>query len=876
MQAKLPPQDLEAEKSILGSLMIDNYAITKVADVLAPADFYSSTNKKIYQITLDLFQKSQPIDIVSVTNILESRKQLSDVGGSSYLTDLINTVPSSAHIAHYAKLVKEKRVLRDLIAISAEINERVFDDTSEGPNLIDEIEQKLFSVSQTSHDKAFVALKDELSSAYDRIEKLHQGERGLRGVTTGYQGIDHYLSGLQPSDLIILGARPSLGKTTLALDMARSAAKKGKVPVGIFSLEMSREQIVDRLISTEAQVSLWKLRTGRLNQDSDFELIQHALGTLSDVPIYIDDTPSPNIMQIRSIARRLQSEHGLGLVVVDYVQLIHPLRPSDNTVQQFTEISHGLKALARELNVPVLALSQLNRSVDQREHKVPRLSDLRETGCLCAESLVYNPVTGASSSIKDIAEGIIPQQNVLSVDEHWRSLSQPVVKAFWSGKKRVYKLTTRSGRTVRASANHPFLTLEGWTRLDKLITGDAIALPRITPEPTEPQKMDENEIVLLSHLLGDGCYVKKQPLHYTNNDPLCLDVVEASANKRFSIAPKRVQQESWWHTYLTNSEKKSSKNPVIDWLKELGIYGQRSYEKEIPQAISRLSNKQLALFVSHLWATDGTVYLKKNSSEKKQVVIQYTSSSERLIRSLQSLLLRFGIISSIALRQRKNFRPWWDLSIQSAPMQTLFLKNIGVYGRKSAVCKEALELLKTIETNPNNDVLPLGVWNIIKKEKGKEGIGWREFTSRLGVSYCGSTLFSRRPGREKTLAIATKCLPKSIVINDLATSDIYWDPVVSIEKQGIEDVYDISVQEPHNFLANDIFVHNSWEQDADVVMLIYRKDKDKLEPSLEEENSASIIIAKHRNGPIGTVEMKFDAERVTFREVDTRHNEEPL
>lgn len=377
---KLPPQDLESEKSILGSVMIDKLAITKIADSLSPNDFYNSAHQKIYQAMLDLFNKNEPIDILSVTNALKSNGDLEKVGGSSCLADLMNVVPSSANIYHYAKSVREKRVLRDLISVSAEISESVFDDRVKVENLIDQIEQRVFSVSQKSQDKKYVAIKDELKSAYERIERLHQGGGKLRGVTSGFEGLDHYLSGFQNSDLIILGARPSVGKTTLALDIARNAASKGGVPVGIFSLEMSKDQVVDRLISAEAGVPLWKLRTGKLTGENDFVQIQHALDRLSQMQIFIDDTPSPNIMQLRAISRRLQSEHGLGLVLIDYVQLIQPLSNYENSVQQFTEISHGLKSLGRELNIPVLAVSQLNRAVDSRDIKIPRLSDLRETG----------------------------------------------------------------------------------------------------------------------------------------------------------------------------------------------------------------------------------------------------------------------------------------------------------------------------------------------------------------------------------------------------------------------------------------------------------------------------------------------------------------
>ncbi len=378
---KIPPHDNTAEQSVLGALMIDRMAVTKVADILSAQDFYSSSHQKIYDAIIALFTKSEPIDIVSVTSKLTSRNELADTGGSSYLTELVDAVPSAAHIEHYAKLIKEKRILRDLISISADIQDIAFDPGEETEGILDTIEKRIFALAQKSHNKRFSAVRDELHSAYERIERLHEGDgTALRGVTSGFSGIDNYLSGFQKSDLIILGARPSLGKTTLALDFCRHAAQKGNVPVGIFSLEMSKEQIIDRLIASEAGVPLWKLRTGRLNSDMDFELIQGALDRLSKTHMYIDDTPALNVMQIRSIARRLQAEHGLGVLVIDYVQLIHPIGRSDNMVQQFTEISHGLKALARELDIPVLALSQLNRSVDQRESHIPKLSDLRETG----------------------------------------------------------------------------------------------------------------------------------------------------------------------------------------------------------------------------------------------------------------------------------------------------------------------------------------------------------------------------------------------------------------------------------------------------------------------------------------------------------------
>ena len=378
---KLPPQDIETERAVLGALMIDPSAIIKVADFLFSNDFYKPVHQKIYEVILDLFTNSQPIDLLSVSAKLKEKNSLDEIGGANYLTDLINDVPTASHIAHYAKIVKEKKVLRDLIQTSSEINEKVYENI-EVENLLDEVEQKIFNITQRSLPQKYILLKDELQAAYERIEKLHRGEEIIRGVPTGFKKLDDLLSGLQRSDFVILGARPSLGKTAFALDIARHAAVKNQVPVGIFSLEMSREQVVDRLIAAEANVTLWRLRTGKLNDQLEFEMIQESLDRLSKAPIFIDDTPSPSILQIRSAARRLQLEQGLGLVIVDYLQLIQPRTNSENIVQQVTEISRGLKALARELKTPVLALSQLSRSVDQREVKIPRLSDLRESGSL--------------------------------------------------------------------------------------------------------------------------------------------------------------------------------------------------------------------------------------------------------------------------------------------------------------------------------------------------------------------------------------------------------------------------------------------------------------------------------------------------------------
>ncbi|MBI2279050.1 MAG: replicative DNA helicase [Candidatus Brennerbacteria bacterium] len=378
---KLPPQDLEAERSVLGALMLDKTAIVKIADTLAPDDFYHPGHQKIYASILGLFERGNPIDLLTVSHDLKEKKLVQAAGGADYLTELVEKVPTAAHVERYAEMVKEKRVRRDLIEASSVVNELAVDG-DDFETLLDKVESKVFGISERSRPQKFVPVQSELPAAYERLENLHRGGHGgYRGVPTGFMGLDNILSGLQRSDLIIVGARPSYGKTTLALDVARQIALQGK-SVGIFSLEMSKDQIVDRLIASQAQIPLWRLRTGKLSDDLEFALVQQALDELSKAKIFIDDTPSPTVLQMRSMARRLQIEHGLDLIIVDYLQLVQSRINSDSMVQQVTEISRGLKALARELVIPVIAVSQLSRAVDQREVKIPRLSDLRESGSL--------------------------------------------------------------------------------------------------------------------------------------------------------------------------------------------------------------------------------------------------------------------------------------------------------------------------------------------------------------------------------------------------------------------------------------------------------------------------------------------------------------
>jgi replicative DNA helicase len=381
---RIPPQNIEAEKALLGSIMIRPDAINEVNDVVSANSFYVERHRSIWKTMLELFGKGTPIDLLSLASRLKEKEQIEQVGGASFLTELVNAVPSSTNAKHYAEIVEKKYMMRNLIEAAEHIGELGFDEASELEEVLDRAEKKIFEVTNYSGSSKFVEIKDTLVEAWDRIDRLHKTKDEMRGVPTGFKELDSKLAGFQKSDLIILAARPSMGKTSLALDIARKTAINHNIPVGIFSLEMSSQQLVDRMLSAESQVDSWKIRTGQnLSIENDFGRIRDAMDKLSKAPIFIDDQPGNNILKMRAIARRLKSEKGLGLIIVDYLQLMVPTqsRNSDNVVQQVTEISRSLKNLARELDVPVIALSQLSRAVEQRGGK-PRLSDLRDSGSI--------------------------------------------------------------------------------------------------------------------------------------------------------------------------------------------------------------------------------------------------------------------------------------------------------------------------------------------------------------------------------------------------------------------------------------------------------------------------------------------------------------
>ncbi|MBU0998622.1 replicative DNA helicase [Patescibacteria group bacterium] len=859
-QIRVPPHSKEAEESVLGALLLDKDAVIAVAEFLTTEDFYDTKHKEIFQAAIELYEERTPIDILTVSEKLKKKKLLKNIGGSSYLSDLVNKVPTAAHVEHYGKIVKDAATKRSLLSAATKLVDLSLDEGLSANELLDKAESEVFSLTQRHLSKSFTQVKDALAESFDRLDELHKQGEGLRGVATGFKDLDDALAGMQRSNLLILAARPGIGKTSLALNIAQNVAVKYKRPVGFFSLEMSREELVDRLLVSQADIDAWKLKTGKLDEE-DFTKLSNAMGELAEAPLYIDDTPGLSILEMRTKARRLQVEVGIDFLIVDYLQLAHS-RNLENRVQEVSEISQGLKNLARELKIPVLAVSQLSRAVETRGGKKPQLSDLRESGCLFGDTLISTH-NGQRLAIKDL----VGKKNilVLALDDNLKLRFVKASAIFHSGRKKVYELKLKSGKIIKASGNHPFFKFNGWERLDKLKIGDRLATPRIVKFSSQKNQLSKNRLILLAHLIGDGCYLKRQPLHYTNSDMLLIKEVKKAALAEFNISPRLIKQKNWFHLYLSAKEHlaRGRRNPIVKWLdEELGVFDQGSREKEIPEVIFDLNLENLSLFIKHLWSTDGCIFHYKGKTKQK-ITLYYASGSKVLILQLQSLLLRFGIISTISASKKEGYKDVYNVSIQGKENQVKFLKEIGIAGEKSKKVIEAISFLKGIKINPNNDVIPKEIWNYIKELMKKKSLSTREFHKKLGWAYSGTQRYKNGIGRERLVKINN--VFKDKFLKNLSESDIYWDEVSSIRTIGVKDVYDITVPKCANFVANDFIVHNSIEQDSDVVMFLWKEDDEKPE-------NVILDIAKHRNGPTRTINLFFKGDRIKFYGRETKRD----
>ncbi len=794
---KLLPQNIEAECGVLGSIIIDPEAIVQVSDFLRADDFYRDAHRTIYEVILQLFEEREPADFITICDELERSNKLEEVGGASYITSLINQVPTSGNVEYYGRIVERTSILRRLIHAAGQIAAVAYD-SNDADAALEKAEQLIFKISQRHARSDFAHISEILADYMSKLDKLHEHRGSIVGVPTGFTDLDRLTGGLQKSDLLVLAARPGMGKTSMALSIAHNSAVKFQRSVAVFSLEMSKEQLAQRLLSMDAGIDQQRLRTGWI-EDDEWDRIVVARDTLEEASIWIDDTASIATTELRSKARRLQAQEGIDLIIIDYLQLMQATiggKRNENRVQEISEISRSLKALARELNVPVLALAQLSRAVESRQSKVPQLSDLRESGCLTGDTLVYLPDSGTYKPVEQLVS--LSGFNALALNtETWKLEPREVTKAFATGYKPVYKMTTRLGRAIRATANHQFLTIHGWQRLDMLSEGMRIALPRHLEGPTEAS-MSDAELALLGHLIGDGCTLPKHAIQYTTHELELAELVVGLAKEVFgdAVTPRINKERDWYQVYLPPSYHLTHKthNPIVTWLNKMGVFGLRSYEKRIPDVVFAQPDSGIARFLRHLWSTDGCINQKK-------------------------ILHQTAIIESLVL----------------------------------------------VPANTNRDVLPREIWRLMAVPAMQlASITSRQMQASLGNAFCGTSLYKQNLSRERGARLAQ--VVRSDEQTKLSQSDVYWDEIISIEPDGEAEVYDLTVDGLHNFVAGDIVVHNSIEQDADIVMFIYRDDV--YNQDTEKKNIADIIVAKHRNGPLDEVSLYFQASQTRFRDLE--------
>ncbi len=862
------PHSREAEEAVVGAVLINPEVYYDVAQFLQADDFYIHRHQWIWQAFTSLHEQRIPVDLLTLTEELDRKGQLNEIGGPAYLTSLVNQVPTSINAESYGRIVESHSIRRKMINAANSIASIAYNENSTIGHVMDEAEKAVFNVSERrlKHDVQPIAAV--LSEYYDRIDDLAKRDEEIYGVPTGFVDLDKMLSGLQPSDLLIIAGRPGQGKTGFLLSIAKNASLTHKKHVAIFSLEMSNEQVVQRLIAQETGIDSQRLRTGKL-QESEWPLFTHAIEVMSDTHIFLDDTPAITPLQLRTKCRRLHLEHHLDLVIVDYLQLMGGDTHTENRVQEVSYISRNLKVLARELNIPVIAAAQLSRAVEQRSDKRPVLSDLRESGCLTGETLITME-NGQNIPIREF-EGK-GNFKVWALNPATLKLESMLVsRAFSTGIKPVFKMKTRLGREIRATGNHQFLTIHGWKQLDELQTGDYLALPRALPITQEEQTLSNAELALLGHLIGDGCTLPRHVIEYTTREKDLADTVSSLAIEVFGkeINP-RISPEKQWYQVYRNSTRHHTHNvhsAVTEWLEELRAFGLRSYEKRVPAQVFEQTESAIGIFLRHLWATDGSIQLIKG--KKTRPIAYYATSSEHLARDVQTLLLRVGINAILkCVPQNEKGRDQYHVTITGKPDLEVFAQKIGAVGvYNNGRLAEIQNYLEEREANTNRDIIPNNVWRLHVVPAMQElGMTTRQMQAAIETQYCGTGLYKQNVSRERAARVAN--VVQSLALSNLAESDIHWDSIISIERDGKEQVYDLTVPVHHNFVANNIIVHNSLEQDADIVMFIYRPDQ--YEKDTVKQNVAEIIIAKHRNGPVGSVELVFRSALAKFENAATR------
>jgi replicative DNA helicase len=771
-----PPQDLLAEQCVLGGMLLSKDAIADVVEVLRGADFYKPAHQTVYDAVIDLYGRGEPADPVTVANTLLVSGELTRVGGAAYLHTLIASVPTAANAGFYAKIVRERAILRRLVEAGTRIVQMGYHADAEADDMVDRAQAEVYAVTERRTSEDYLQLGEILQGTLDEIEAIGSHGGAMVGVPTGFSDLDALTNGLHGGQMIVLAARPGAGKSTMALDICRSASIRHGVTSAVFSLEMSRNEITMRLLSAEARVALHKMRSGTLS-DQDWNSLARTMTSVSEAPLFIDDSPNLSMMEIRAKCRRLKQRHELRLVVIDYLQLMTSGKKVESRQQEVSEFSRSLKLLAKELDVPVIAVSQLNRGPEQRTDKKPQLSDLRESGCLTSETRILRADTGAETTMGELFESGARDVPVWALDDSLRYVRRHLTHVFPTGHREVFRLKLASGKQVRATANHPFLTYGGWRPLGDLEVGACIAVPRHTCAPKQVTAWDDRLVTQMA------------------------EQVEVAAL--------------------------------------------------IPAGVFSLPKAPIALFVRQLWTINGSVALDEDGHSG---CVSCVVRGRTVVDGVAVLLLRFGISCQI-----RPLGDRWVLAITGPDDQRRFLGEIGAGGEHAAAAAQLLEVVRRLTAPSDASAAPPAIWDDVRSVL----VAPHSTQHRLvGVS--------APPSRVVETDLSTVAQPlgriaeilDSAELDIMATNDVLWDEVVSVEPDGVEEVFDATVLGSHNFIANGIAVHNSIEQDSDIVILLHREDM--YEKESPRAGEADFIVAKHRNGPTATVTVAFQGHYSRF------------
>jgi replicative DNA helicase len=859
------PHNLEAEKSVLGAVLIDNEAFHTAIGVIDANAFYRDAHRRIFDHMVALSEKREPIDFVTLREALARAGELEDVGGPAYLAALVDGVPRATNVEYYAKIVKEKATLRNLIHSANKILTNAYEADQEADLILDEAESAIFAVAEDRAKSGFVPMKQLVQESFPKIEKLFEHSSPITGVGCHLPDLDRMTRGFQPGDLVIVAARPSMGKTSLVLNICQhvathTAPQGGRQGVaGVFSLEMSKEQLFMRMLSSEAKIDSYRLMSGQIGQ-REYTQITHAMETLSEAQLFIDDTAGIGVLEMRAKARRLQAEHGLDILAIDYVQLMTGRGRFENRTLELAAISRSLKGLAKELGIPILVLSQLSRAPEARSDKRPQLSDLRE--CVTGDTLVVL-ADGQRVPIRELV-GTAPE--VWALSDTGRLVVARAEKVWSVGRKPVRRVRLASGRTLRATAEHRILAGSGWVTIGALQVDDRVALARRVPSPAVPAAWPDLRVALLGHLIGDGSYLTHQPLRYTTVSEENSALVARAAVAEFGARVTRHEgpTATWHQLVIAGNGNRWHPAGVNAWLRELGIFGQRSHQKRVPGEVFRLGERQIALLLKHLWATDGCIAPRKTS--RGGHAVYYATTSEGLATDVAALLLRLGIVARMTTSTKVGYRPSFHVRVSGADAQREFLRVVGAFGPRVGPADALAAALADVQPNTNVDTLPAGTFARVRARMRSTGVSQRAMAAMRGTSYGGAAHFAFAPSRAILLEYAEHL--DDDALRDLATSDVFWDRVVAIEDAGVEEVFDLTVPGPACWLADGVVSHNSGalEQDADLVIMIFREEMykhDKTQPS-DVDGIAELIIAKQRNGPTGTVKAAFISGQTKF------------